>query len=225
MNISVQLLGPGYHAASPGTAITGAAVRGVASPVADGGIRGTTRGALLHHPGFPFPGPVPPACPRWADTRVLAPALPAAQWDPAAPAPSPRRAPGGCPAPAFTPLHARGPWATHGLSLLFCRHVPLPKSQLGSSAAAHLHPHPPARSSQLPFITLRFMRSAPVPPRRLITARLPVALGGRAGCQLLPALEKAARERIHTSAGMWGADGGGRAARLGRGGGNQCTVH
>lgn len=221
MNISVQLLGPGYHTASPGTAVTGAAVRGVASPVADG----TTRGALLHHPGFPLPGPVPPACPWWGDTRVLAPALPAAQWEPAAPAPSPRRAPGGCPAPAFTPLHARGPGATHGLSLLFCRHVPLPKSQLGSSAAAHLHPHPPARSSQLPFITLRFMRSAPVPPS---PAHHGSAARGLGGPHWLPAPARVRKGSSRADPHVCGDVGSGRrgpGSTTGAAGGNQCTVH
>lgn len=191
MNISVQLLGPGYHTKSPGTINTRAFVHRIASPMASSPMGQWSydpppsggQYAVLHVPhdaGFPFPlpSPMPHPCPRRGNTRVLAPALPSAQPDPGAPAPSRHPAPGRCPAPAFAPLHTRGPGAAHGPSLLFCRQVPLPKSQLGSSAAAHLHPHPPARSSQLPFITLRFMRSAHVPPSPAHHGFAPRGLGG-----------------------------------------------
>lgn len=172
MNISVQLLGPGYHTAALGTDITGASTRRATSPVADAGTGGPFPVPhVIRNPGFPFPGPTAHPHPQWGDTRGFAPA-----WqDPGAPARSPREVP----APAFAPLHTREPGAAHSLSLLFCRRVPFAKVaawQLGCSPS-------PSPCPQLPFITLGFTRSAPAPR--------PPARRGLGGPRCLPAPARA----------------------------------
>lgn len=236
MNISVQLLGPGYHTTSPGTVNTRASVHRIASPMASGPMGQWSYGAPHQGDGtlcsmchmmqafpFPFPAPYPipahdgvtpeslllpsplhsrtqelllPACTQPQGDARLLPSLPCTREGP-----GPR-----------TARHSysvdKSPCQSRSLAArLQPISIPIPLPAAPSS-----HSSPFASCARL---------TSPLP--QLITARLPVALGGHTACQLLPALEKAAREWIHTSAGTWGADRGGQAAGLG--GGNQCTVH